>query len=114
MAEFNTCEICGNRDWKVIYQGNIRDGSIGRLLENAIIAECSSCLVQRLSEENSFPLEKYQDQTYTQSVEGIRSVIEPRRGQHHLYEFMALALGGIRSPEKQNYRGCWVWCWRVV
>jgi 2-polyprenyl-3-methyl-5-hydroxy-6-metoxy-1,4-benzoquinol methylase len=93
MAEFNNCEICGNGDWKVIYQGNIRDGSIGRFRKNVIIAECSSCLVQRLNEENSLPLEKYQDTTYAQSVAGIRSVMDARRGQHHLYEFMALALG---------------------
>lgn len=93
MAEFNTCEICGNRDWKVIYQGEIRDGSISRLLQNAIIAECSSCLVQRLSEENCFPLEKYQDQIYAQSVVGNRSTMDARRGQRHVYEFMALAFG---------------------
>ena len=104
MTEFNTCEICGNGDWKVIYQGKIRDGSIGRFRENVIIGECSSCLVQRLIEEHSLPLEKYQDTTYRQSVAGIRSVVDARRDQRRLYEFMALALGAV-YPVSTSWTG---------
>lgn len=48
---FDPCEICGELHWEAVYKGPIRDGVFGALKENASVARCKGCGVERLSEE---------------------------------------------------------------
>ena len=70
-----TCEICGTLEWKVSYEGPIRDGAFGSLTVNSCsVAECLTCGVQRLDEPSCRDEEVYADQTYRHLVgEGASS-----------------------------------------
>lgn len=48
---FEPCAICGGTEWEVVYRGSIREGVFGTSKENATVAKCKCCEVQRLAEK---------------------------------------------------------------
>ena len=62
---FESCEICRSNDWKHVYEGKVREGSHGRLsAEDAVVAECARCGVQRLNEQACAEEELYESEAY--------------------------------------------------
>lgn len=59
-----SCEICGNNEWSVFYQGAIRDGAYGNYKEDAVVLECGVCGVQRLREEDCGKEDIYEGEEY--------------------------------------------------
>jgi 2-polyprenyl-3-methyl-5-hydroxy-6-metoxy-1,4-benzoquinol methylase len=80
VARFESCEICGTREWIVAYQGRIRDGAVGRFKDGALVAECRGCGVQRLDESTCIPDAYYESDEYRktlhQSVESEKALFE--------------------------------------
>lgn len=50
MRDFDNCEICGEDDWGVVHDGDIRNGAFENQNANGMVAQCHSCGVQRLAE----------------------------------------------------------------
>lgn len=69
LEEFGNCEICGARSWNAVYGGRIRDGSVGRFKEGAIVAQCGGCRVQRLVESFTIPDDYYESDQYRKSLQ---------------------------------------------
>ena len=65
---FNHCEICDDNNWKISYEGSIRDGAYGGCIDNALICECASCGVQRLREEDCIPSSYYESGEYRKKL----------------------------------------------
>ncbi len=61
---FEECEICGGAVWRDIYQGTIRDGTFGSVVENAVVARCGGCGVERLAEPFCPPPGFYETDAY--------------------------------------------------
>ncbi len=50
-TSFAPCEICGGKEWAVVYVGSVRDGAFGRLSRSeAAVGRCQTCGVDRLDE----------------------------------------------------------------
>lgn len=65
VTTFAACEICGARNWKVIYQGKVRDGAFGKLSsEEVAIGHCCSCGVDRLAEQSCHNDDIYSSSKY--------------------------------------------------
>ena len=47
---FTICEICGAEDWRVVYEGPVRDGIFGTLRDGAGVARCNIFGTERLDE----------------------------------------------------------------
>ena len=58
MKNFNNCEICDHNNWKIVYEGPIRNGGFGDVLNDCVIARCQGCSVERLSEEDCIKAEE--------------------------------------------------------
>lgn len=58
-SRFESCAICGRSDWVVAYHGPVRDGTFGALRENAVVARCDGCGVERLAEAFCTPASFY-------------------------------------------------------
>ena len=69
LSDFGTCEICGTLDWQMVYQGRIRDGSVGKFKEGGLVAQCRGCGVQRLIESCAIPDEYYELDQYRKSLQ---------------------------------------------
>ena len=69
LADFQNCEICGDLNWQEVYRGRIRDGSVGKFLNDSLIAECRGCGVQRLSENFVIPKAYYETDQYRKSLQ---------------------------------------------
>jgi 2-polyprenyl-3-methyl-5-hydroxy-6-metoxy-1,4-benzoquinol methylase len=91
------CEICKSDDWFSVYEGPIRDGAYGGLIEDAIILECNTCRVQRLKEEYCIPPSFYESGEYRkkldQSLKSEKALIE----QDQVQKFMIQSIGGIEN-----------------
>jgi SAM-dependent methyltransferase len=61
---FEICAICGRSDWSVTYCGPVRDGTYGALRENAVVARCRGCGVDRLAEGFCMPSAFYETTDY--------------------------------------------------
>lgn len=68
MAEFLPCEICGASAWLAVYRGPVRDGNFGRLTEEAQVARCGKCLVNRLEERFCLNERAYETTEYRRSL----------------------------------------------
>ncbi len=66
---FDICEICGENNWSVVYSGPVRDGSFGRVVEGAVVAECGKCGVERLDEGSCHDESLYVDEAYRQLLD---------------------------------------------
>ena len=60
---YNSCEICGSNNWKIVYEGNIRNMVYGEFIEGNI-AECQGCCVERLNEDNCMQPNDYENDQY--------------------------------------------------
>lgn len=69
LSDFGRCEICGVRDWLEVYQGRIRDGSVGKFKDDGLVAQCTGCGVQRLIESCTIPDEYYESDQYRNSLQ---------------------------------------------
>jgi hypothetical protein len=47
---FGPCEICGARDWSIVYRGDVRDGVFGRSRPDVTVGHCGGCGADRLDE----------------------------------------------------------------
>jgi len=66
---FHSCEICGNNNWREIYRGPVRDGVFGNKRQNAIVARCANCGVDRLAEEYATPESVYETEAYRKKLQ---------------------------------------------
>ena len=66
--DFGPCEICGATDWRVVYEGSVRDGAFGKLTQETAVAECGGCGIQRLSEASCHDLEFHESEAYRKSL----------------------------------------------
>src|SRR4051812_928811 len=74
MSAFGACEICEDRDWQPVYQGRIRDGIFGKYRDNAIVALCGNCGIQRLNEASCPAAAIYNTAAYREKLEqGLNS-----------------------------------------
>jgi len=69
METYNeTCNICGNNQWKIAYSGDIRDGMYGKVRNDALVYECLTCNIQRLLESDCIPAEYYETGEYRKKL----------------------------------------------
>ena len=93
--KFNSCEICNSNNWELIYEGKIRDGYFGKILENASIGECLECGVQRLDEENCIPSEYYESGEYRKKLQQSLVNDKALKEQDYIQKYMIDAVGGL-------------------
>ena len=67
-SRFEPCAICGRSDWVVAYHGPVRDGTFGALRENAVVARCDGCGVERLAEAFCTPGSFYETDEYRRKL----------------------------------------------
>ena len=63
-----TCETCGNNQWKIAYCGVIRDGVYGEVHNDASVYQCQKCGIQRLLESDCIPSEYYDTGEYREKL----------------------------------------------
>ena len=66
---FDRCEICGANDWSEVYGGAVRDGVFGNSREQAAVARCAGCGVDRLAEECATPESVYETAAYRKKLQ---------------------------------------------
>ncbi|WP_084438621.1 class I SAM-dependent methyltransferase [Niveispirillum irakense] len=62
------CEICGSASWTVSYTGPVRDGTFGRIIEEATVRRCGGCGVERLDERFCLTDADYQSDAYRSTL----------------------------------------------
>ena len=62
------CEICKG-EISVIYQGPVRDGAFGSIIENSHIYKCNMCGISRIDENDAFEQKNYESNTYREEME---------------------------------------------
>ena len=63
----DTCEICGGKEWKIAYEGYIRNGTFGHLSDKVCrVGRCQTCGVERLEEISCQDTTLYEGQDYRQ------------------------------------------------
>ena len=71
---FDNCEICGANAWNKVYHGPVRDGIFGSSREQASVARCEGCGVDRLAEECALPESAYETEVYRKKLQqGLNS-----------------------------------------
>jgi len=93
---FAACEICGGADWVEVYRGAVRDGAFGSLRDQAVIAQCNGCGVQRLSEDCCIPDSHYETGEYRARLKQELDAESYFSGHDHLQIF---ALQTIPLPQ---------------
>jgi len=101
-SNFNSCEICNSANWKIIYEGKIRDGSYGSFLEKAAIGECLECGVQRLNENDCIPSGYYHSGEYRIKLQQSLVNDDALKEQDHVQKFMLDAVGGLDVLRDQS------------
>ncbi|NQU32514.1 MAG: class I SAM-dependent methyltransferase [Bacteroidetes bacterium] len=66
---FAPCEICDTNSWVSTYRGPIRAGGFGSFRNDAVIATCSGCGVERLAEADSIDSKAYDSKEYRTVVD---------------------------------------------
>jgi len=64
----DTCEICGDNQWKIAYSGSIRDGAYRQIRNDATVYQCHKCGIQRLLESDCIPPEYYETGEYREKL----------------------------------------------
>lgn len=65
----NDCEICGTKDWSLIYEGPIRAGAFGTRIENGFVSLCGYCGVARLDERFCIIPSAYENDDYRTTMD---------------------------------------------
>jgi SAM-dependent methyltransferase len=65
----NICGICQGQDFRIVYEGNVRDGVFGKYIEGGKVAECQHCGARRLDEACCIPDEHYETQAYREKLQ---------------------------------------------
>ena len=99
MKNFNNCEICDHNNWKIVYEGPIRNGGFGDVLNDCVIARCKGCGVERLSEEDCIKAEEYQNDNYREKLNQGESLDKHYKLQDDLvfFNFEALYPTSLRG-----------------
>jgi len=96
---FEPCAICGRSDWGVAYCGPVRDGVFGALRENAVVARCGGCGVERLAEQFCTQASFYETDEY-------RSKLRQELGsESHFRTHDELQIHTLRTIWPTNLRG---------
>jgi len=62
------CDICGEKQFEVVYFGDIRDGAYENIHNNASVYQCHKCGIQRLLELDCISPEYYQTGEYREKL----------------------------------------------
>jgi SAM-dependent methyltransferase len=65
---FEPCGICGTDDWQPVYSGPVRDGAFGNRRDDAEVARCGGCGVERLAEAFCFDDSLYATAQYRERL----------------------------------------------
>jgi 2-polyprenyl-3-methyl-5-hydroxy-6-metoxy-1,4-benzoquinol methylase len=68
-GNFKSCEICGTQAWTLVYKGPIRDGIFGNQYDDAEVAACGGCGIERLAESACKDEAFYETGDYRELVE---------------------------------------------
>lgn len=77
------CAVCKSQAWITVYEGPVRDGGFGSIRDNAVVAECVSCGLQRLDEGSCYDDTVYTDEAYRELLgeavdsEGFHAAHDP-------------------------------------
>jgi 2-polyprenyl-3-methyl-5-hydroxy-6-metoxy-1,4-benzoquinol methylase len=92
---FDPCPVCGAQSWQVVHKGRVRDGRFGSVREDAVVARCGGCGVDRLAESFCTPDSHYETGAYRAKLE--QNVADPKflAEQDAFAAFSVEALGGL-------------------
>jgi 2-polyprenyl-3-methyl-5-hydroxy-6-metoxy-1,4-benzoquinol methylase len=62
-ADFPCCPVCGTHDWKLVHEGNVRDGAFGHSRISRV-GRCPGCGIDRLAESACLKAESYSTEDY--------------------------------------------------
>ncbi|MCR9137408.1 MAG: class I SAM-dependent methyltransferase [Alphaproteobacteria bacterium] len=68
LSGFDQCEVCNAEQWRMIYEGTVRDGFHGSFCDGAAVARCGQCGVDRLAEEICPDEQFYETDAYRQKL----------------------------------------------
>jgi len=92
--KFNSvdCDICKSQDLSLIYDGPIRDGAFGSILDRSQVHKCNNCGVSRINEMDCFERKNYESSLYREEMGQGLSVADFYRNAdpiqiHHLEAF---------------------------
>lgn len=84
--DFPACPLCGNDQWTLIYQGDVRNGPFGSSCPGEV-ARCSGCGVDRLGESSCLDDQAYASEHYRLHL-GQSHDLQHHRAEHdHLARF---------------------------
>ncbi|MGE3844720.1 MAG: class I SAM-dependent methyltransferase [Vicinamibacterales bacterium] len=93
-AAFGACEICGDARWETVYEGLVRDGSVGVFSGDAArVGKCTSCGVLRLEERWCRDESIYADAAY-RSLIGEGASAKDFHAKHDAAQLKHLVLLG--------------------
>lgn len=96
---FQPCEICHTDNWKTAYEGPVRAGAFGKVVDEGKVAVCGGCGVARLAEEVCIDAKSYETEAYRVAMaQGLTAVeffshADPIQ-IHHLKAIWPLSLRG--------------------
>lgn len=99
MSNFAPCAICGDSDWGLSYCGPIRDGAFGSVRENAAVARCGGCGVERLAEEFCTPASFYETDEYRSKL------LQELDSESHFRTHDELQIHTLKTIWPTNLRG---------
>ena len=68
-----SCPCCGKDEWRPFFQGAIRNGAYGSVINDALVLSCNECGLVRMDERFCEPLESYQNTAYRDSLKETNS-----------------------------------------
>jgi len=89
----SSCVICGGSDFKLIYEGAVRDGAYGTLRHGASIDECMQCGVQKLAEKDCTPASYYETGQYREILKQSLVISKAVLEQDDMQRFTLDVLG---------------------
>ena len=104
---FQACEICGANDWHEVYRADVRDGTFGAVREDAVVAKCGGCGVERLGDEWCIPDSYYESGEYRTKLAQELDAPSYFKGHDHLQVFAmnVLPLSDLRGKSVADV-GC--------
>lgn len=99
---FDNCEICGASDWMEVYQGPVRDGVFGSVRQNAVVARCRGCGVERLAEAFCPPNSFYETDEYREKLR------QELNSESHFLTHDELQIHTLKAIWPVNLRGATV------
>lgn len=99
---FEPCEICGASSWNEAYRGSVRDGIFGDVRQDALVARCGSCGVERLAEVFCTPDSFYKTDEYR------RKLRQELDSESHFRTHDELQIHTLKTVWPVNLRGATV------